>query len=117
MFLLSDALLVTLALSLTSHKPLVISPGSDIPSTESVTAVIHSTNFLAIAKSLPVTPGGKWLSLGGDGEISAVAQDLLSTGLDLIKSGQVVAVPEQDPNDVAVTFLSDGVVLSLSNLV
>lgn len=109
---------MTLALSLTSYTPLIISPGSSIDSiSESITAVIHSSSSLQIVKNLSTSPNAKFISVGSNEEKSDSAQDLLATGLALKSEEKVIAIPEFDPTDLALVMVSDGVSLNFTHLV
>jgi hypothetical protein len=114
---LPDALLVTLALALTSQKPLIISPGSNLPQTAPVTAIIQSSTLFSAAQSISTTPDAKWISLGGAGEKSSIAEDLLVTGQALVDNGEAPAVADADPKDVALTIVSEGIPLDFTHLV
>ena len=111
----TDALLITLALALTPHKPLVVAPGSSLPATTPVTAIIQSSTLFLAAKKLSATPDAKWISLGGAGETSAEAEELLAAGKALLADAP--AVPEAQPSDVALTIISEGIPLSITHLV
>jgi hypothetical protein len=115
----ADALLIILALSLTKHTPLVISLGSTIPNHAPVTAIIQSSSRFISAQSLSATPDAKWISVGvgGEGESSAVAEDLLITGKALVEGGEVSEPLTCEPSDLALTIVSDGVPLAFSHLV
>ncbi|ORY72574.1 Proteophosphoglycan 5 [Leucosporidium creatinivorum] len=112
----TDALLVTLALALSPQKPLVISPGSNLPETAQVTAIIQSSTLFAAAQSISHTPDAKWISLGGAGEKSEAAEDLLVTGRALIANNEAPPPTEAEPSDVALTIVSEGVPLSITHL-
>lgn len=113
----TDALLITLALSLTKHTPLVISPGSSIPHHAPVTAIIQSSSRFVSAQSLSATPDAKWISVGGEGERSEVAEDLIITGRALVEGREVSESLVCEPADLALTIVSDGVPLAFSHLV
>lgn len=110
-----DALLITLALALTPHKPLVVSPGSKLPAATPVTAIVQSSTLFSAAQQLSTSPDAKWISLGAPGEKSAVAEDLLASGKALF--AEAPAVEEALPSEVALTIVSEGIPLAISHLV
>ncbi|KAM0753777.1 Proteophosphoglycan 5 [Meredithblackwellia eburnea MCA 4105] len=110
----TDALLLTLALILTPFTPLVIAPGSNLPSNTSVVATFQSSTLFAAAQQLTKGQDSKWISLGGPGDHSDDAMDLLDSGKSLVADAP--PVPEAKPSDLALTIVSEGIPLDLSHL-
>lgn len=108
--------MITLAVALTSHKLLIISPGSTIVSSDPIVAVFHSSSLLSKAKKLSTTSETKWISLGNKEDTDA--EDLLVTGLALVASKEVVEIPEFAPTDLVFTMMTeDGTLLPFTHLV
>ncbi|KAK4698353.1 secretory carrier-associated membrane protein, partial [Phenoliferia sp. Uapishka_3] len=110
----TDALLVTLALALTNQKPIVISPGSTLPAGTHVTAIIQSSTLFSPAQQLSPYPNAKWISLGSPTEKSAEAEELLKVGKALL--GDATMVVEAQPSEVALTIVSEGILLGFTHL-
>ena len=110
----SDALLVILALALTNQKPLVVSPGSTIPSGTLASAVIYSPSFASTVTQLALSPDARRIILDSS---STVAEDLMATGKALVENGEGATIPTAEPTDLALTFISGGVALPYSHLV
>lgn len=111
----SDALIVTLALILTNFTPLVVGPGSSLPSDVELSAIIQSSTVFTPAPGLSASPDAIHIQLGGD-DCSA-AQDILATGRTLIADGNAPEVAEAQAGDVALTIVSNGVGLNLTHMV
>ncbi|SCV69040.1 BQ2448_2060 [Microbotryum intermedium] len=128
----ADAFVATLALSLTSHRPIVIAPGSKIPADlDPVGAIIYSASLLSTVQFIPGSSEAKTIVLGAsetdgendndESEPSTIAADLLVTGRSLLAEGKEAGKPssddnEVDPKDVALTIVSDGVALPLTHI-
>ncbi|GAA6061663.1 hypothetical protein JCM10212_000846 [Sporobolomyces blumeae] len=110
----TDALLVTLALATSSHKPLVVSPGSELPNDEDVTAVVHSATNALSASAFATGPNATFIALGGEGD--STADDILATGKALVAAGEAEEVAKAEPTDVALTFFCDGVALDIPHV-
>lgn len=111
----TDALLVTLALILTNFTPLVVTPGSILPSSASVVGIISSASVFTPAAALSSSPDAKHMSLGG--EDSSIAEDLLATGKQLVANGEASEIKAVEPSAVALTIVSDGTSLAFTHQV
>ncbi|KAK4058727.1 hypothetical protein OIO90_000171 [Microbotryomycetes sp. JL221] len=115
----TDTLLLTLALALSPHDVVVISPDSNIPSQgfEPAQVIIHSSDRTTEADNVPRSISAtKLISIGTPEQPSAEAQEWIETGKTIIADGKASAVPEQQPADVALTMVSEGIALKLTHL-
>ncbi|KAL8293107.1 hypothetical protein RQP46_000801 [Phenoliferia psychrophenolica] len=110
----TDALLLTLALALTPHTPLVVAPGSSLPSDVPVSAIFQSSTRFSPAQALSSSPNAKFISLGAAGAKSAEAEDLLATGKAILADAKPVA--EAQPADLALTIISEGIPLAITHV-
>ncbi|GAA5848360.1 hypothetical protein JCM8547_004489 [Rhodosporidiobolus lusitaniae] len=102
----TDALLVTLALATSPLKPVVLAPGSTLPSGLDVVASVQSTDGSLSEQSLP--SGTKTVLLGE--EHKEEAYEILATG-----RSQAVEAASAQPSDVALIIVSDGTALDLTH--
>lgn len=120
-----DALLVTLALALTSsHKPIVLRAGDKVPASLAFVAVVHSANHLSVAQNLAASSAARLISVGGEDDDS---EGLVLLGKDLAEErlrSEVKKSSESDPtssgdepNALALTIVVDGVGVALTHLV
>lgn len=106
----ADALLVTLALATSQHKPIVIAPGSAVPADLDFAAVVRTQN------ALPANfTAAKVINL--DEADREDAQELLATGKQLVADGKDGAASAGDAGDLALSLVSEGIRLDLTNQV
>ncbi|GAA5996111.1 uncharacterized protein JCM10292_007399 [Rhodotorula paludigena] len=104
----TDALLVTLALATSQHKPIVIAPGSAVPADLDFAAVVRTQN------ALPANfTAAKVINL--DEADREDAQELLATGKQLVADGKDGAASAGDAGDLALSLVSEGIRLDLTN--
>ena len=99
---------------MTSHKPLVVAPGSTIPLGTLVTALVYSSSLASTVAQISLPPDARRIVLDVN---STVAEDLLATGKQLLANGEATAVPVVEPTDLALTFISGGIALPYTHLV
>ncbi|GAA5885360.1 hypothetical protein JCM6882_009586 [Rhodosporidiobolus microsporus] len=104
----TDALLVTLALATSPLKPVVIAPGSAIPSGLDVVAAVQTASESLTSSESPLPAGAKVILLGE--EHQEEAYEILASG-----KTQAVEASAAEPSDVALTIVSEGVPLELTH--
>ncbi|GAA5830214.1 hypothetical protein JCM11251_001270 [Rhodosporidiobolus azoricus] len=104
----TDALLVTLALATSPLKPVVIAPGSAIPSDLHFVAAVQSATD-ELTSSASTLPSGIKVVLLGE-EHQEAAYEILASG-----KTQPVEAAAAEPSDVALTIVSEGVPLELTH--
>lgn len=109
---------MTLALALTSHKPVVVAPGSKLPEIEPVGAILCSSALSTASSAVPRLADAKSIVLDEDGSATAEAEELLALGRSLVANDEAPPPPpEVEPKDIALTMVSEGVALELTHVV
>ncbi|GAA6037168.1 hypothetical protein JCM8097_008768 [Rhodosporidiobolus ruineniae] len=104
----TDSLLVSLALATSPLKPVVLAPGSALPSGLSFTASIQSADGSLTSSDVPLDAGAKTILLGE--EFKDEAYEILASG-----KTKTVEAAAAEPSDVALTIISEGIALDITH--
>ncbi|GAA5911080.1 uncharacterized protein JCM6883_004263 [Sporobolomyces salmoneus] len=111
----TDALLVTLALATSSHKPVVIAPGSQIPDEKDITGIVHSATKFISARGVSANPDAVLIVLGEEDD-NETADDVLATGKAVLSGETTQESSKAEPSHLALTLISEGISLDFSHV-